>query len=59
MSGIMLAACSKNITVDDLKVNDWIAKGQDDEVNMIVSFSDHVMTMSVDASGLKSTAENE
>lgn len=55
----MLAACSKNVTVDDLKANDWIVKGQDDEVNMIVSFSDHVMTMSVDASGLKSTAENE
>lgn len=55
----MLAACSKNVTVDDLKANDWIAKGQDDEVNMIVSFSDHVMTMNVDASGLKSTAENE
>lgn len=56
---LMLAGCSKNVTVDDLKANDWITKGEGDEANMIVSFSDHVMTMKVDAEKLKSTAKNE
>lgn len=56
---MLLASCSA-VTKNDLKKNDWIIEAtKKDEVNMIVSFSDHIMSMNVDAESIKSEATNE
>lgn len=54
----ILTACSK-ITTEDLKANQWYMTSKDDSANVIVSFSDHVMTLKPDLDSIPSTAENE
>lgn len=55
-----LAACSKKITTEDLKANDWIAESSsEDEPNMLLSFSDHVMSVSIDTDSMTSNAKDE
>ncbi|MFB8538250.1 LysM peptidoglycan-binding domain-containing protein [Enterococcus thailandicus] len=60
LSLLFFAACGKNVTTEDLKANDWLIEAtKDDEPNMVASFSDHVVSFSVDTSEMKSTASNE
>lgn len=60
VSFFLLTACGKNVTKEDLKANDWIVESsKKEEPDMILSFSDHVMTIKVDTSSIESTAENE
>lgn len=60
LSLLFFTACGKNITTEDLKANDWLIEAtKDDEPNMIASFSDHVVSFSVDTSEMKSTASDE
>lgn len=55
-----LAACEKKITTEDLKANDWIAESSsEDEPNMLLSFSDHVMSVSIDTDSMTSSAKDE
>lgn len=55
-----LAACGQKITTEDLKANDWLAESSQEEYpNMIVSFSDHVMSVSVDTDSMSSSAKDE
>lgn len=55
-----LAACEKKITTEDLKANDWIAEASsEDEPNMLLSFSDHVMSVSIDTDSMTSSAKDE
>lgn len=55
-----LAACGKKITTEDLKANDWIAESSsEDEPNMLLSFSDHVMSVSIDTDSMTSSAKDE
>lgn len=55
-----LAACGKKITTEDLKANDWIAESSSkDEPNMLLSFSDHVMSVSIDTDSMTSSAKDE
>lgn len=57
---ITIIGCGKNyVTKEDLKNNDWIAETDGDEANMIMSFSDHVITIGIDTSSLDSTATND
>jgi hypothetical protein len=57
---IFLVGCTKKVTTADLKANDWlIESANQEEPNMIVSFSNHVMTIKIDSGGLASSAENE
>lgn len=57
----LLAGCGSSISKDDLKANDWVVEFADDEdtPNMIISFSDHVMSFKVDTSSIESSTENE
>lgn len=56
----LLTGCGSAVSVDDLKANDWLVDTKDDETpNMIVSFSDHVMSFKVDMSNIGSSAEDE
>ena len=55
-----LAACGNKVKTEDLKANDWIAEASNkEEPNMIISFSDHVMSVSVDTKSMKSSAKDE
>lgn len=55
-----LTACGKKITTEDLKANDWIAESSsEDEPNLILSFSDHIMSVSVDTDSMTSNAKDE
>lgn len=57
---LFLAACGNKITTEDLKANDWIAESSNkDEPNMIISFSDHVMSVTVDTDSMTSNAKDE
>ncbi|KST49651.1 LysM peptidoglycan-binding domain-containing protein [Enterococcus durans] len=57
---LLFTACGKKVTTDDLKANDWLIEAtKDDEPNMIASFSDHIVSLSVDTSKMKSTASDE
>lgn len=59
---ITLTGCSSSVTTDDLKSKDWLVKQTTDKKNepdLIASFTDHVMTMSIDANSIESTATNE
>ena len=56
----LLAACGNKVKTEDLKANDWIAEASNkEEPNMIISFSDHVMSVSVDTKSMKSSAKDE
>ncbi|WP_368251725.1 hypothetical protein [Enterococcus sp. 2201sp1_2201st1_B8_2201SCRN_220225] len=62
MIGVMflIAGCGSAISTEDLKANDWLVDSKDDETpNMIISFSDHVMSFKVDTSTIKSSADDE
>ena len=57
---LLFTACGKKVTTEDLKANDWLIEAtKKDEPNMIASFSDHVVTFSVDTSSMKSTSSND
>jgi len=57
---LLLTACGQKITTEDLKANDWLAESSQEEYpNMIVSFSDHVMSVSVDTDSMSSSAKDE
>ena len=57
---ILLVGCGKKVTVDDLKAHDWVVKSDaPDDPNLLISFSDHVMTLKVDIDSFSSTASNE
>lgn len=57
---LLLTACSQKITTEDLKANDWLAESsKEDDPNMIISFSDHVMSVTVDTDSMASTAKDE
>ncbi|WP_396206032.1 LysM peptidoglycan-binding domain-containing protein [Enterococcus sp.] len=57
---LLLTACGQKITTEDLKANDWLAESsKEDDPNMIISFSDHVMSVSVDTDSMASTAKDE
>lgn len=56
----LLGGCGSAVSVDDLKANNWLVATQEEELpNMVVSFSDHVMSFKVDTSSIKSSAEDE
>ncbi len=56
----LLSGCGSAVSVSDLKANDWLVDTKDDETpNMIVSFSDHIMSFKVDMSSIGSSAEDE
>ncbi|MDB7101834.1 MULTISPECIES: hypothetical protein [Enterococcus] len=55
---LFLAACGKQVSVDDLKANDWLIE-ELEEVDMIASFSNHVVSFRIDPSSYQSTATNE
>lgn len=56
----MLTACGDQITVKDLKSQDWIVESKEaDEPNIIMSFDDQEVTFGVDTSNIKSTAKND
>ncbi|WP_244897429.1 hypothetical protein [Enterococcus thailandicus] len=49
--------CEKNITTKDLKANDWLIETtKEGEPNIIASFSDHVVSFSIDTSEMDSKA---
>ncbi|MEO1781011.1 hypothetical protein BAU18_000589 [Enterococcus diestrammenae] len=59
----VLAGCKSYVTSEDLKANDWLVEASKEEKedgtpDMIVSFSDHVMSIKVDTSSLESSAED-
>lgn len=54
----VLSGCGKNISVDDLKANDWLIESSDDS-NMILHFTDKQVSFSIDTASIKSTASNE
>lgn len=55
-----LAACGTKITTEDLKANDWISEtSSEDDPNMLLSFSDHVMSVSIDTESMASNAKDE
>ncbi|WP_368251332.1 LysM peptidoglycan-binding domain-containing protein [Enterococcus sp. 2201sp1_2201st1_B8_2201SCRN_220225] len=59
----VLAGCKSYVTPENLKANDWLvepskAEKEKGTPNMIVSFSDHVMSIKVDTSSLESSAED-
>ncbi|MGM0239853.1 LptM family lipoprotein [Enterococcus sp. AZ103] len=55
-----LAACGRNISTADLKANDWIVESEkSDYPSMILSFSDHVITFSIDSNNMESSAKSE
>lgn len=59
----VLAGCKSYVTPENLKANDWLvepskAEKEEGTPNMIVSFSDHVMSIKVDTSSLESSAED-
>lgn len=57
---LLLTACGQKITTEDLKTHDWLAESsKEDDPNMIVSFSDHVMSVSVDTDSMSSSAKDE
>ncbi|WP_228077363.1 LysM peptidoglycan-binding domain-containing protein [Enterococcus casseliflavus] len=57
---LLLTACGQKITTEDFKANDWITESSNKEYpNMIVSFSDHVMSVSVDTDSMSSSAKDE
>lgn len=57
---LLLTACGQKITTEDLKANDWLAESSQEEYpKMIVSFSDHVMSVSVDTDSMSSSAKDE
>ena len=56
---LLLTACGQKITTEDLKANDWLAESSQEEYpNMIVSFSDHEMSVSVDTDSMSSSAKD-
>lgn len=56
----LLAACGTRITTEDLKANDWISEtSSDDDPNMLLSFSDHVMSVSIDTDSMASNAKDD
>ncbi|WP_242543339.1 hypothetical protein [Candidatus Enterococcus mangumiae] len=55
---LFLTACGRQISVDDLKENDWLIEDME-EVNVIASFSNHVISFRIDPSSYQSTATNE
>ncbi|SFE32226.1 LysM domain-containing protein [Enterococcus casseliflavus] len=56
----LLAACGTRITTEDLKANDWISEtSSDDDPNMLLSFSDHVMSVSIDTDSMTSNAKDD
>lgn len=57
---LLLTACGQKITTEDLKANDWLAESsKEDDPNMIISFTDHVMSVTVDTDSMASTAKDE
>ena len=59
----VLAGCKSYVTPEDLKANDWLVEPSKSEKekgtpDMIVSFSNHVMSIKVDTSSLESSAED-
>ncbi len=57
---LLLTACGQKITTEDLKTHDWLAESsKEDDPNMIISFSDHVMSVTVDTDSMASTAKDE
>ena len=50
---------SNNVTTEDLKAHDWIAKTDGEDPDMTMTFSDHVIKIGIDTSSLKSTSTNE
>lgn len=57
---LLFTACGKKVTTEDLKASDWLVESpKASEPNMILSFSDHVVSFNVDTSSMKSTSSNE
>jgi len=55
-----LAACSKKVTVDDLKANKWTVENKEEGVpDVIASFSDSLMTVTIDSSSIDATTTEE
>lgn len=59
----VLAGCKSYVTSEDLKANDWLVEASKEEKadgtpDMIVSFSEHVMSIKVDTSSMESSAED-
>lgn len=57
----IFARCTNKVTQEDLKAHDWIfeTKEKSEEISAIASFSDKTMTLSLDPSKMKSSAEND
>ncbi|KAF1305608.1 hypothetical protein [Candidatus Enterococcus willemsii] len=57
---VFLVGCSNKITQDDLKENKWVVESpEEDNPNMILSFSDHVMSMTIDIDSFVTTPRDE
>ena len=55
----VLSACNRSITTEDLKAHDWITESKNSDPNIIISFTDHIVTFKADTSYMASTATNE
>ncbi|MDM8214538.1 hypothetical protein QUW13_11785 [Enterococcus hirae] len=57
----IFAGCTNKVTQEDLKAHDWVfeTKEKSEEISAIASFSDKTMTLSLDPSKMKSSAEND
>lgn len=56
---LLLGACSNNVTQEDLQANRWVFETEDTEMQAVAKFSDKVMTLTIDSSGMESSASNE
>lgn len=56
---LLLTACGNKVSVDELKANKWIIESSNNEPNMILSFTDHIVTFKADTSSMESTATDE
>lgn len=53
-----LVGCGKKITTEDLRANEWLIETKE-AANMIMKFSDHVISYSIDTSSMGTDTSNE
>lgn len=65
---LLFTACSKKVTTEDLKANDWLVEtinenkddeNKDDDTDLILSFSDNLVSFSFDTSSTKTTSSDD
>lgn len=57
---VFLMGCSSKITQEDLKERKWVVESPEkDDPNMILSFSEHMMSMTIDIDSFVTTPRDE